>query len=190
MRATVRTVAFFTLCCLSITFVLSACKETTEPAGPDCSVITPQSDVYLEGGRFGIGGVDIKGMYQQDGIKLGEECENFTVLSYGGVGRTCDVVGTDRWVHLTWMGLSLLGITISEGWVGETDRGVALGDTYEDVERVYPEAFPCRYSNYHPIYLVFEIRFEDATYRRAIFKFDQDDRLVEVGLGYGPSNCR
>ncbi len=58
----------------------------------------------------------------------------------GGIGDTLQWTGCGGGIHLTWAFDNLMSVKLTQGWIGETSRGITLGDSRADFLAAYPEA--------------------------------------------------
>lgn len=78
---------------------------------------------------------------KEDQDWLVDKC-NFTYYKEhkGGYGNTLQLESCDGGLLLYWAWDSLKSIYVANGWTGETDRGLKIGDTLEQFKMLYPEA--------------------------------------------------
>ncbi|TQV87250.1 hypothetical protein [Aliikangiella coralliicola] len=56
----------------------------------------------------------------------------------GGVGNTLQIASPGEEIILVWAFNSFRAFRVSEGWRGQTERGISIGDDVFDLYRLYP----------------------------------------------------
>ena len=86
------------------------------------------------------------------GIRLGMPDANWLVKDCGfaiyeghagGIGNTLEMTGCGAGIYLHWRHNALAQIDLETGWSGQTDRGIRLGATLQEVRAAYPRASRC-----------------------------------------------
>lgn len=107
---------------------------------------------------------------------LAEECDGFQFYGghKGGTGDTLEIIGCDNGVYFVWAFNLLFQIDVTQGWTGTTERGVALGDSREQVQAAYPDAAPCDADS------IKVTSGSDAM----VFDFDTNGELERIVMGF------
>ena len=93
--------------------------------------------------------------------------------SDGGVGNTLQIASPSEDIVFVWAYNDLAGYRVKQGWTGQTDKGVRLGDTITDFQMKYPGL-----TAYGRSYLFGQ---SDGVELQAYF--DQNGQLTEMLVG-------
>lgn len=58
----------------------------------------------------------------------------------GGTGNTLQIMSNEKAVYMMWAFQSLNNISVRQGWNGETDNGLKIGDDFQKFRALYPVA--------------------------------------------------
>jgi len=92
----------------------------------------------------------------------------------GGYGDTLQLASCNDGVIFVWAWQTFRGLILSEGWKGQTEKGIMIGDTLDDFLYEYPTFY---WNNEYGGKVYFKRENPDVT---AIFK---DEILVELKIG-------
>jgi len=82
------------------------------------------------------------------------------------------LIGCEDSVFMHWRGNDLETISVREGWKGQTDRGIMIGDPIEKFLEVYPEA---QHKRDPPGYKIYEVNY-------LVVSFDKNDKIDMMSL--------
>ncbi|MEK6908562.1 MAG: hypothetical protein AABX23_00740 [Nanoarchaeota archaeon] len=100
----------------------------------------------------------------------------------GGYGNTLEIIGgPGDSMYFVWLGDTLSRISLRNGWNGETENGLKIGDDFSKFNSLHPSAMRTRVAHYYPHQ---QNNIWDIGHFRANFNDVGKISLMEIRLNY------